>query len=231
MTDMTYLPLDQMIVRTPIGGGLCPLGYAARIDSLVEALMQEYPQVVLLDIRLHARSRWCSAWNKSVLWAKWGERYVHEKRLGNVNYQYDDRPVKLLDPEAVLPSLLVQLQQGAIFLLLCACKNYDACHRKVVFEYIMQRCADALRSSGMCFNREQNRYIGFLDISVTDWAIYAQLWKQLSLQSSQVWVCVSPRVFEKYRLLDQFFLYDPLFWAMVAGEFPDLVAIEQGVMP
>ncbi len=200
---------DRILTPTPVGGCLCPLGYAAKIDSVVEEVMQAYSAAVLLDIRFVARSRWYPRWNKGVLQAKWGGRYVHEKRLGNVNYQYSDCPIELLDPEAALPSLLVQLQQGVIFLLLCACRDYSRCHRKVVAEYILRRCSDVRREIGMRFDVGRNLYVG-------------------SLPGGDGCVMVEPLVFERYRqsLCGSPALYDVLMWAEVAYGYPGLATIE-----
>src|SRR5437763_4119400 len=177
--------LDQMVLLTPIGGGLCPLGYAApHIDDQVAYFGRFFPTVVLLDIRLKAHSRWYPAWNKGALQAKWGPCYVHEKRLGNVNYQYKDRPIELFSSEAALPWVLEQLQQNVGLLLLCACQDYERCHRKVVTELILQRCADAVRTSGMRYDLARHVYVGVLPVGDIQVVVDPGLFRSFSFGAS-----------------------------------------------
>jgi hypothetical protein len=198
-----------MVLATPIGGALFPVGYAVPdADYWVEHFMQSLTVPVLLDIRLRACSRWYPHWNKSALQAKWGSRYVHEKRLGNVNYQYADRPIDLLDPEAALPWIIEQLQQNEMFLLVCACRDYGRCHRKTVTEYILRRCQDTLRTEGMRFDRQRWAYLGMLPVG-------------------DVRVVVLPGFFEAHRsVFDLVSLYDPEVWASSVDFAPECVMLE-----
>jgi len=199
---------DPAFFGTPIGGGLVPLGYAdTGADDQVACFMWCFERVCLLDIRLRAHSRWYPHWNKSALQAKWGSRYVHEKRLGNVNYQYPDREISLFDPEAVLPWVLDQLQQGVILLLVCACRDYERCHRKVVREFILRRCEDAVRQSGMRFDLARNVYVGLLP-------------------GGDRQVVVSPGLFELFSSFVRGDAYDPQAWVDLDLAF-DLVMLEK----
>lgn len=132
---------DHRVFSTPFGSWLCPVGYANRdAEQVVEELMAQSSSIYLLDVRLQARSRWYPAWNKGPLKEKWGQRYIHERCLGNLNYQYPDRPITLANPESAAEWVVSWLQHGCSFVVLCACKNYDRCHRKTVIEYLLQYC-------------------------------------------------------------------------------------------
>jgi uncharacterized protein (DUF488 family) len=138
----------EMIIPV-LSGGLCPVGYAAPdAGELVAEVMQMYSQAVLVDVRLHARSRWFADWNKSRLLTQWGERYVHEKRLGNLNYRYPDRPIVLAEPEPALRQVMQWLAQGYVLVLLCACADYERCHRKVIVERIVEGVKSYVRDNG-----------------------------------------------------------------------------------
>lgn len=119
-------------------GTLYTLGYATpgALAELEEVMQDE--SVLLIDIRLRAGSRWWPAWNKKQLRARWAGRYTHEKRLGNINYRDRSLPVVLHGPhiEQAIEGAVSLLQVGFSLVLLCACKDYDTCHRKVVAEMI-----------------------------------------------------------------------------------------------
>ncbi len=121
-------------------GILYTLGYAmpGAADEL-EQVMQD-ALVLLIDIRERAQSRWWPMWNKKQLREKWGSRYTHEKKLGNVNRR--DRSLLIVlrgpHPEQAIAGMVALLCHGYSLVLLCACKDYETCHRKVVAEMIQQ---------------------------------------------------------------------------------------------
>src|SRR5438874_958257 len=107
------------------GGVLMPgqvytLGYAA--DGAAEQLEQLMadPTMLLIDIRLKARSRWMHQWTKKQLTLRWGGRYIHVPQLGNVNYKDRSLPVELENPEEGIPIVQSYLQSYDM-VLLCAC--------------------------------------------------------------------------------------------------------------
>ncbi|GHO88043.1 DUF488 domain-containing protein [Dictyobacter formicarum] len=115
-------------------GTIYPLGYAdSNTEPTLEAIMQR-PDVLLVDIRLVPQSRWRPQWNKSTLQGRWGERYLHKKQLGNIHFRDSNKPIRLLDPDQAIQDLAQLLQSGTDIVLLCACKNYDMCHRRVIVE-------------------------------------------------------------------------------------------------
>jgi len=124
---------------TPTLGTLYTLGYAAPGSSAVLEEVMTVSEVVLVDIRLRPRSRWWPVWNKKQLRERWGSRYTHEKQLGNVNYQDRLLPVQLMGPnvEQAIAGLEALLVQGYSVVLLCACKEYETCHRKFVADMIL----------------------------------------------------------------------------------------------
>lgn len=118
-------------------GILATIGYTepdaqARVDAFVAQ-----PRAYLVDIRLRPYSRFRPQWNRPVLQARYQRRYVHLRGLGNVHYQDRRLPIHLLDPELHIQHLAEQLSRGTSYLLLCACKDYEHCHRKVVYEQIV----------------------------------------------------------------------------------------------
>ena len=121
-------------------GTLYTLGYATPgAAAELEQVMHD-ASVLLIDIRERAQSRWWPVWNKKQLRARWGSRYTHEKQLGNINRRDRSLPVVFHGPapEQSIAGIAALLQQGYSVVLLCACKEYETCHRKVVAEMIQQ---------------------------------------------------------------------------------------------
>ena len=115
--------------------GYATLGAAAELEQVMHDA-----SVLLIDIRLRPQSRWWPVWNKQQLRARWGSRYTHEKKLGNDNYRERSLPVVLHGPapEQSIAGIAALVQHGYSIVLLCACKDYETCHRKVVAEMIQQ---------------------------------------------------------------------------------------------
>ena len=122
------------------------LGYAlSGAEEQLVALMAE-PKTLLLDVRLVPRSRWWPQWCKPQLRARWGQRYSHEKQLGNDNYRDRTLPVMLHGPhpERAIAGAVALLLQGHRLVLLCACKDETTCHRTFVAQMIQEALRDAL---------------------------------------------------------------------------------------
>lgn len=112
------------------------LGYTAPdAKERLEALMSD-PMAVLVDIRQRAGARGRPLWNKGRLQARYGARYIHIRSLGNKNYRLVDRHkgIELNNPDEGLEQLSKLVQAGYTPILLCGCKDYETCHRKVVYE-------------------------------------------------------------------------------------------------
>lgn len=90
---------------------------------------------MVVDIRLVPQSRFTPQWRQKNLQALFGENYLHIKQLGNKGFK--EKRIEIADLEAGL-EIIAQIKRDMI--LLCACKHYDNCHRKVI--------AEALRKLG-----------------------------------------------------------------------------------
>jgi hypothetical protein len=91
----------------------------------------------LVDIRYNARGR-RPEWNSERLRERYGVRYKPLSCLGNKNYK--GGPIQIANPERGIPLLVDALQRGWTLILLCACAEYEQCHRKVVTEMVKAAC-------------------------------------------------------------------------------------------
>lgn len=120
-----------------IRGTLETIGYLeADAEERIAAFLAQ-PATSLIDIRLTPYSRYWPTWNKPMLKARYGRQYAHLRGLGNVSSHDRNQPIHLLSPETHIQHLAEQLLRGHSYLLLCACKHYERCHRKVVYERIL----------------------------------------------------------------------------------------------
>ena len=123
--------------------GYTERGAAERITAFLAR-----PRSGLVDIRLVPWCGWSTQWRKAELLAKYGgKHYIHLPGFGNINYNRPGQPIELQDPSAHLAVVVKALQSGASLLLLCGCKSYEQCHRKVVYELIMRELEYAQRQS------------------------------------------------------------------------------------
>jgi hypothetical protein len=123
-------------------GTLATIGYLEPdAQARIEAFLAR-SRAYLVDIRLRPYLRFRPQWNRPALYARYRGRYVHLRGLGNVHYQDKRLPIHLLDPEPHIHHLAEHLTRGTSYLLLCACKDYERCHRKVVYERIMHTLLD-----------------------------------------------------------------------------------------
>lgn len=125
-----------MSIQEVTPGTLLTLGYHEP-DALSQ--LQEFmsnPKTQLIDIRYRARAPWSHIWTKKALEAAYGERYVHVRELGNVNYQDPHLPIQLFNPGKVIAHYVSLLKSGISLVLLCACQDYEHCHRKTVSEIL-----------------------------------------------------------------------------------------------
>lgn len=96
-----------------------------------------YPRAYLVDIRYKPWSKWNPQWNREALKTRYPHRYIYQPGLGNLNYGHRDLPIQLADPAPHIAHLATMLIRGTSYLLLCACKDYEHCHRKLVYELVM----------------------------------------------------------------------------------------------
>jgi uncharacterized protein (DUF488 family) len=109
------------------------LGYSGRKLDEVKAFVDE-KQAILFDIRYSPRSR-NPTWNEGNLRQALGARYKHIRALGNANYRGNS--VRIQDFDTGLQAIT---RSGRPVILMCACKEYEHCHRSVL--------ADRLRKLG-----------------------------------------------------------------------------------
>jgi uncharacterized protein (DUF488 family) len=119
------------------------LGYSGvPIDQIRRALSTL--DAVFVDTRYSPFSREVT-FQKAALEGALGDRYVHCRGFGNVNYRAgDDAPVRLADPEHALRQMeaLVSPKNP---LLVCACWSFMNCHRKDVAEWLAARLGWPIR--------------------------------------------------------------------------------------
>ena len=102
------------------------LGYSGLSADYVLRLAEEL-QATVVDIRLSPRSR-RPEFNQGRLARLLGSRYVHIAELGNANYK-NGGPIRILDLEAGLG--LIETRLPGNLILMCACRDYTQCHRRV----------------------------------------------------------------------------------------------------
>lgn len=118
-------------------GTIHTLGYAhPDAQARLHALMDSDLTMVPVDIRYSPRSHWYPQWSGQALQKTWGDRYRHIKALGNVNYR-SAAPIQLMDADAGVRWAVATLKAGYSLILLCACRDEERCHRKVVKELVM----------------------------------------------------------------------------------------------
>lgn len=132
--------MKEAIGQGPVVGSLYTLGYAAPNASEQLDLLMSNPAMLLIDVRLSPRSRWWPHWTKQHLRARWGTRYSHEKRLGNIHYRDHTQLVVLCGPhpDQAIAGAVTLLQHGYSLALLCACRNEETCHRTLVAHMIVE---------------------------------------------------------------------------------------------
>ena len=100
---------------------------AAELFALADAL-----DLVVVDARWSPRSR-VAEWSGGRLRSALGDRYVHDRGLGNRNYKVSGiDAVELDDPTAGIATLREIVASGRRPVLLCLCRDLDRCHLSVV---------------------------------------------------------------------------------------------------
>jgi hypothetical protein len=183
-------------------GTLYTIGYGAKsAPCTLETLLSE-PGTRLVDVRLHPGSHRHPEWRTKALERRYGERYAHVPAFGNVHYRTPGQPIQLADPETGVRWVIPLLHQGWSLVLLCVCKDYEQCHRKVVFDLLTLRLVDNLRPpQQMRYESARGLYQGITS-------------------DGESRVSVLPDIFDWNRDLPDEELYDPNGWALEAdGEY------------
>jgi uncharacterized protein (DUF488 family) len=117
---------------------LYTIGYTSRsIDEL--AGLAKANQAGIIDIRFQAWSRH-PKWRKADLaksLAHRGVEYSHIRELGNIHY---DRPgpIEIAKPDLGCQMLWEALQDHSQ-IILCACPDFESCHRKTVADLMARK--------------------------------------------------------------------------------------------
>jgi uncharacterized protein (DUF488 family) len=118
-------------------GTIYTLGYSQpKASARLEQLMHN-PCMLLVDVRYQPVCSFTPQWNRAFLAGRYGQRYVWERRLGNVHYRSRDLPIQLAPgSQHAIAEALGLLRAGTSLVLLCACANERACHRSLVAKLI-----------------------------------------------------------------------------------------------
>ena len=122
-------------------GKVYTVGYAGLegLEQLQEFLAQE---VCLVDIRYFPPSRWRPEWSRKQLTERFASNYCHVRELGNINHHSLDLPIQLLDARLGISQIVPLLRQGRDICLLCACADWQKCHRRLVAELLQREMGD-----------------------------------------------------------------------------------------
>lgn len=136
-------------------------------------------EATIVDIRVSPRSA-NPQYNRAALQALLGKRYVHLIEWGNVNYK-GEGPIKIADFDKGLRKFK-KISGNTI--LLCACKNFHSCHRKVIADRlgdVQEVTPDQWKNATLDTQREGNYALsirqpwawlvvnGYKDLENRDW--------------------------------------------------------------
>ena len=115
---------------------IIPFGYATPNAAERLATLMSDPLMLLIDTRYSPCSRH-SQWQQEALQEQYGKRYRWAGQyLGNINYK--GGPIEIVNPETGIRGLKMYLDKGYSLILLCACKHYEQCHRKVICDLVRE---------------------------------------------------------------------------------------------
>lgn len=113
------------------------IGYADReAEQRIDDFLAQ-PHAMLVDIRYRPYSRWRPAFNHGALAKRHNKQYHLLLSLGNKNYNDPTKDIVIADPEDGVRNVLRLLDEGHSLMLMCACKDYERCHRKIVYDLVM----------------------------------------------------------------------------------------------
>lgn len=103
------------------------------------ALAIELARAQLIDIRYRPMSMQ-PQWRKSALSQFFGGKYHHMPEFGNVAYKQEG-VIQLQDPKRGVARLTGEFNQKSV-VLMCACREYEGCHRKAVAKILRDNGID-----------------------------------------------------------------------------------------
>lgn len=118
---------------------LIPFGYTCtNALTRLDELMRSDERTLLIDIRSSPCSRFAE-WRREALVQRYRDRYRYAGALlGNVHYK-DGGPITIAEPEQGVAKLLSYLDAAYDLILLCGCRRYETCHRRVVCELVRKQ--------------------------------------------------------------------------------------------
>jgi uncharacterized protein (DUF488 family) len=102
---------------------LYTIGYSGRTPQEIETIV-ELLDARLVDVRYSPASR-LPQWSGLCLRQLFGDRYIHLRQFGNVNYK-NGGPIQLVDYESG-KAILSGLDRPVV--LMCVCSDPAICHR------------------------------------------------------------------------------------------------------
>jgi hypothetical protein len=123
---------------TPIERGtIYTLGYRQRNAAATLDRLLRQPRILLLDVRYQPSSRWNPQWSRVELASRYDEQYRWERRLGNVTYWSQTRPMQLpAGYKQAVREVADLLCAGTSLVLLCCCGDERACHWMLIVKLI-----------------------------------------------------------------------------------------------
>jgi uncharacterized protein (DUF488 family) len=140
---LNYYQLDDLegILSMATFGKLYTVGYAALEEiELLQSFLSD--RILLIDIRYFPSSRWRPEWSRKRLCERFASNYQHIRELGNVNYHSNNLPIQLVDSEQGISKIVQLLQLGHDICLLCACSDWETCHRRTVVDLVQDEMPD-----------------------------------------------------------------------------------------
>lgn len=120
------------------------LSYLARHAIDIHAEILEH-NAMLLDIRFSPNSRLPQYTRKQLLEALTQDHYYHLKEFGNINYRATDKPIELLNEAKALQIIKAMIDDNITdYYLLCACRDYNTCHRKTCATILQREYPSAI---------------------------------------------------------------------------------------
>lgn len=116
---------------------LYTIGYTSLTPDLILKKAIDL-DALIADIRISPLSR-VPHWTKAQLERAWTGRYIHIRELGNKNYKGEfGEGVLLVDPDEGANRVIKLLGVQPV-MLMCACKDWQTCHRKNAAQEIADR--------------------------------------------------------------------------------------------
>jgi hypothetical protein len=118
-------------------GRVATIGYHQPQAWQIVSRMVAEQDWLLVDIRYNRRS-YLEEWSGSSLRRRFRSSYHALPELGDVNQLAPGNPMQLLDPTTGLAKVGLLLEAGMDCLLICACPQWQQCHRRLMATLLKQ---------------------------------------------------------------------------------------------